>query len=78
MMILGGLLGLVIGIAFGLAQQSAWPDVIWKAALATYFSGLLMRWWGSVWMKCLNQVQSASVSTEHQPESKIANNTSSL
>ena len=54
-MILGGLLGFLIGVGFGTAQQSAWPAVIWRACAAALVSGILMRWWGRIWIRSLHQ-----------------------
>jgi hypothetical protein len=55
LMILGGLMGFCIGVAFGLVQGSAWPSILWRACAATYAAGLLMRWWGRVWIQGLQQ-----------------------
>ncbi len=54
-MILGGLIGFMIGISFGVAQGSAWPAVIWRASIATFVAGFLLRWWGRLWIKSLQQ-----------------------
>ena len=56
-MILGGLLGFLISLSIGVAQDSAWPNVIWRASVAAGAGGLLLRWWGGVWMKSLQQAQ---------------------
>ncbi len=56
LMILGGLLGFGIGISLGLARQSDWASMLWRSALAAYGAGLLMRWWGGVWMRSLKEV----------------------
>lgn len=56
LMILGGLLGFGIGVSVGLVQQSDWPSILWRSALAAYGAGMLMRWWGGVWLKGLNEV----------------------
>ncbi len=53
LMILGGMIGLVIGLAFGLAHRSPWPDALWRAAAAALAAGVMMRWWGRVWIKSL-------------------------
>lgn len=55
LMILGGLLGFLIGAGFGLAQTSAWPDALWRASVTAFAGGLLLRWWGRMWIQCLVQ-----------------------
>ena len=57
MMMLGGLLGFGIGLTFGLAQESAWPAVIWRSSAAALCAGLLLRWWGKLWIKSLHEVR---------------------
>ena len=54
-MILGGLIGFIIGISFGLAQGSAWPSVIWRASIAMFLAGVVFRWWGRLWIRSLQQ-----------------------
>jgi hypothetical protein len=63
-MILGGFMGFLIGILFGLAQGSAWPSVIWKASVATLLAGLLMRWWGRVWINSIRDSHRQRPSSE--------------
>jgi len=63
-MILGGLIGFVIGISFGIAQGSAWPAVIWRASVATFLAGVLLRWWGGIWIKGLRQSQQDRLDAE--------------
>ncbi len=63
-MILGGLIGFLIGISFGLAQGSAWPAVIWRASIATVLSGILLRWWARIWMQSLRNAQRERLSVE--------------
>ena len=53
LMLLGGLIGFLIGISFGLLQESTWPSIFWRASIAAYASGILMRWWGKVWIEGL-------------------------
>jgi len=52
-MVLGGLLGFAIGFGFSWAQGSAWPTIVWRAAGMALLAGLLLRWWGRLWVKCL-------------------------
>ena len=74
LMILGGCIGFGIGVSFGIASESGWPSTLWRAALTAYLAGLLMRWWGSLWMKSLKQVllekQAAALKAEEQPLAK--------
>jgi hypothetical protein len=65
-MILGGLIGFLIGISFGVAQGSAWPAVIWRASVATFLAGVLLRWWGRVWIRSLRQAQLERLALEDQ------------
>lgn len=70
-MVTGGLLGFLIGLTFGLAQQSAWPSVIWKSSVAAFGAGILLRWWGRLWIRSLQQAhQQASASSEKLAASK--------
>ena len=54
-MILGGLIGFLIGTTFSLAQGSAWPAVLWRSAAAALIAGMLLRWWGRMWVRSLQQ-----------------------
>jgi membrane associated rhomboid family serine protease len=54
-MVLGGLIGFAIGLGFSWAQGSPWPSVVWRAAIAALLSGVLLRWWGRLWIQCLHQ-----------------------
>jgi hypothetical protein len=54
-MITGGLVGFLIGLIFGLAEQSAWPSILWRASVGAVIAGLLLRWWGSIWFHCLSE-----------------------
>jgi hypothetical protein len=52
-MVLGGAIGFSIGLGFSWAQGSPWPSVLWRAAIAALLAGILLRWWGRLWIKCL-------------------------
>jgi hypothetical protein len=54
-MITGGLVGFVLGLIFSLAQQSSWPAAIWRASVASFGAGILIRWWGGVWVKSVRR-----------------------
>ena len=49
-MVIGGLIGFLIGILFGYAQEVAWPTLFWRASVAALVAGLLLRWWGRIWI----------------------------
>lgn len=51
--LLGALIGFSIGMFWGWANQSPWPSVMWRSCAAAYGAGLLMRWWGRMWVKSL-------------------------
>lgn len=52
-MVLGGLTGFAIGFGFSWAQGSPWPSVVWRAGIAALLAGILLRWWGRLWIRCL-------------------------
>lgn len=54
-MVLGGVIGFGIGMAFSWAQGSSWPAILWRSAVAALVSGILLRWWGRLWLKCLSE-----------------------
>jgi hypothetical protein len=55
LMIAGALLGLVVGACFGLNEGSPWPSVLWRGCIVSIGTGFLMRWWGSLWIRCLRE-----------------------
>jgi hypothetical protein len=52
-MVLGGVVGFSIGFGFSWAQGSPWPSMVWRAAITALLAGVLLRWWGRLWIKCL-------------------------
>lgn len=59
MMVLGGLIGFGIGAGFSWAQGSPWPSALWRSAATALLGGLLLRWWGRLWVRCLLDAQAA-------------------
>lgn len=55
LMVLGAILGFLVGLGFGLAGHTEWPSALWNACAAALATGLLMRWWGRVWIRSLEQ-----------------------
>ena len=63
--------GFAIGITFGIAYESPWPSVIWRASIGAYIAGMLMRWWGRVWVRGLQEAHHARLAAVHsQTESQ--------
>ena len=58
-MVLGGLIGFGIGAGFSWAQGSPWPSALWRSAATALMGGLLLRWWGRLWVNCLRDAQAA-------------------
>ena len=54
-MALGGFLGFGIGLLLSWVQGSSWPSVVWRSSLAALLAGLLLRWWGRLWVASLKQ-----------------------
>ena len=52
-MVLGGLIGFSIGAGFSWAEGSPWPSALWRSAATALLGGLLLRWWGRLWVQCL-------------------------
>ena len=66
-MLIGGMIGFLIGISFGLAQGSAWPSVIWRASAAAFVAGILLRWWGRMWIKSLQDAHRERLNRKDEP-----------
>ena len=52
-MLLGGLIGFLIGLGLGVAQGNTWPAIFWRANVCALVGGVVLRWWGGVWMRSL-------------------------
>lgn len=50
-------MGFLTGIVLGLVNQSTWPSILWRSALAALVFGVLLRWWGHCWTQCLRTAQ---------------------
>ena len=53
LILLGGLVGFVTGIGLGLIREKSLCSIILHACVVMYAGGLLMRWWGRVWIRGL-------------------------
>jgi hypothetical protein len=71
LMILGGLIGFLIGLALGAAQGAALPQVIWRSSVAAFVAGVVLRWWGKVWLSSLHkELEARAVAAAAKFESK--------
>jgi hypothetical protein len=73
MMLIGGLLGFGTGLLAALARNCEWSSVLWRASIAAYMGGLLMKWWGRVWVDSLHQLQMQKVAEAAQAKQQQAN-----
>ena len=55
LMLIGAMLGFLLGLAFGLAARSDWSITLLRACAAAAALGWLMRWWGRVWLRGLQE-----------------------
>lgn len=67
LMIMGGLIGFLIGVVFGLVKGVTWPALFLRACVATLAAGLLLRWWGRVWVRSLQESYAQRLATEAEP-----------
>lgn len=58
-MILGGFLGFGIGLFLSWVQGSSWPSMVWRASVAALATGVLLRWWGRLWIEALKDAHRA-------------------
>lgn len=72
LMILGGLLGLVIGMSCGMAQDVSWPVILWRSSLSAFLGGLLFRWWGRICMQGLEQAHAERMALAAKLEAQKA------
>jgi len=55
LMIMGGLIGFLIGVSLGLVKGVTWPALLLRASVAALAAGLLLRWWGRLWIRGLHE-----------------------
>jgi hypothetical protein len=51
LMVLGAIIGFLTGALLGLAGQGDWASVFWRASVAALAAGVMMRWWGRLWLR---------------------------
>jgi hypothetical protein len=57
LLLIGGLLGFGIGLTVGLTRSQPLGPALLQACIALYIGALLMRWWGRVWTRALQESQ---------------------
>jgi hypothetical protein len=57
LLLIGGLLGFGIGLAVGLTRSQPLGPALLQACVALYIGALLMRWWGRVWTRAMQESQ---------------------
>lgn len=69
LLLIGGLMGFGIGLAFSWSESAEWPASLWHASIAAYLTALLMRWWGTAWRKNLEAAlhEQQSMATQSTP-----------
>ena len=50
-------MGFGIGLGLGLVHEQSLPHALMHACVALYVGALLMRWWGRVWVKALQDAR---------------------
>ncbi len=71
LMLLGGMLGFGIGVVFGRLQEASDATILWRACVAALAAGLLMRWWGRLWITNLKATL-AEQAQRHQQQQLAA------
>lgn len=74
MMMLGGLLGFLMGIGFGLEQGVSWSSIIWRSSVSALAGGVLLRWWGGVCLTGLQQAHEEKLALAAKLEAEKAQN----
>ena len=69
LMITGGMIGFAIAVATGLANQSGWPAILCRASIAALFAGIMLRWWGKVWLQSWEQACNEKLLAQERAES---------
>jgi len=53
LILLGGMVGFITGVGLGLLREKSLCSIVLHACVVMYVGGLLMRWWGRVWIRGL-------------------------
>jgi hypothetical protein len=76
MMLTGAITGFACGFGFGWAREAPLENAFFHACVAAYVAGMLMRWWGGVWVRSLRESyeerSAAAAVAENQQETPLA------
>lgn len=61
LMTAGAIFGFLGSLTLGVANDGEWGTMLWRATAAALVCGLMLRWWGRLWLKCLVEVQQESL-----------------
>ena len=62
-MVLGGAIGFSIGVLMGLAHDCPPLTMLLRASAAAFLSGVVLRWWGRIWVESYRQAQRQKLAT---------------
>jgi len=69
-MVIGGLIGFSIGLSMGWAHDCPPLTMLLRASVAAFLSGVVLRWWGRVWVKSYLQAQHQKMVSSVQTQDK--------
>jgi hypothetical protein len=72
LMVLGGAIGFSIGVLMGFAHDCPPLTMLWRASVAALLSGVVLRWWGRVWMESYRQAQRQKMTMTVPTQDKAA------
>ena len=70
LMAFGGLIGFSIGLSMGWAQDCPPQIMLLRASVAAFLAGVVLRWWGRVWVKSYQQAQQQKLASTVQSQDK--------
>lgn len=78
LMILGAIVGFLIGLGMGLAAGCSGATTLWRACAAALGTAVLVRWWGGIWLRNLQDALENPPVTPTPPNSTPAKSTTKV